>query len=63
MASVPAHIENVLPGLSTAISAAVVAGIAYLVIARVGAPAESAARAALSFLFQETEGPIDERRL
>lgn len=39
-------VEEKMPGLSTAISAAVVAGIAYLVIARVGAPAESAARAA-----------------
>jgi cytosine permease len=39
-------VEEKMPGLSTAISAAVVAGIAYLVITKVGAPAESAARAA-----------------
>lgn len=39
-------VENMMPGLSTAISAAVVAAIAYLVIAKVGAPAENAARTA-----------------
>lgn len=32
-------VENLMPGLSTAISAAVVAGVSYLVIARVGAVA------------------------
>ncbi len=39
-------VENMMPGLSTAISAAVVAGVTYLVIAKAGAPAPSAARAA-----------------
>lgn len=39
-------VEKLMPGWSTAISAAVVAAVAYLVIARVGAPAERATRTA-----------------
>lgn len=39
-------VEKLMPGLSTAISAAVVAAVAYLVIARLGTSAERAARAA-----------------
>ncbi|OKO84464.1 allantoin permease [Bradyrhizobium sp. NAS80.1] len=39
-------VENLMPGLSTAISAALVAGVAYLMIARVESPVEKAARVA-----------------
>jgi cytosine permease len=39
-------VENLMPGLSTAVSAAVVAGIAYLVIAKSSAATEKAASAA-----------------
>ncbi|MEW6638877.1 MAG: cytosine permease [Pseudomonadota bacterium] len=39
-------VENLMPGLSTAISAALVAGIAYAVIARTGTAVEKAASAA-----------------